>query len=550
MCGIIGVASSARVHELIYEGLNLLQHRGQDAAGIFTMEQRRFYQHKGLGLVRDVFSADNLDPLRGNFGIGHVRYPTVGFGSTDPAQAQPLYVNSPCGIALIHNGNLVNADELGKALRHEQRHLNSDSDSEVLLNVLAAELHRHLSARGTLDKRCIVKAVSALMHRCLGAYSVIALLGGKGVIAFRDPYGIRPLVYGSRARADGKGRDYLFASESVALDVLGFQLERDLRPGELIYVDNAGKLSSFQCYQDEPQLMPCIFEYVYLARPDSILEGVSVYQARLRQGEYLARRIRSSGIKLDVVMPVPDTGRVAAQAIADHLGLPIREGLMRNRYVGRTFIMRGQHQRQQNVRRKLNLIPSEFAGRNVLLVDDSIVRGTTSRQIVKLVHGFTRVNKIYIASVAPPVRFQNVYGIDMPTTQELVAHKTLDEDALLQGVGSGAPLDEQSHAGIERTVCRSIGADGLFYQRLEDLVASVAGDGAGPQDFELSIFNGDYVTGGVSEDYLARLSERRMERPRTDATPQMSLFGEQRANVSALSQARNKRAVGALGHGD
>ena len=524
MCGIIGVTGGSPAHPLLYEGLNLLQHRGQDAAGIFTLEGRRFHQHKDLGLVRDVFGSAELDKLPGSLGLGHVRYPTVGSGSMDISQAQPLYVNSPCGIALIHNGNLVNVAELEDELRSEQRHLNGDSDSEVLLNVFASELQRQVVQCGAVNQQSIARAVSALMSRCCGAYSVIAMLEDGSMIAFRDPYGIRPLVYGRRESSDGR-MEYMFASESVALDVLGFQLERDLMPGELIQINRAGKLITSRCVKPrETQLRPCIFEYVYLARPDSILEGTSVYQARLRQGESLARRIHASGVHIDVVVPVPDTGRVAAQAIAEHLGLPIREGLMRNRYVGRTFIMRGQHQRRQNVRRKLNLVPSEFANRNVLLVDDSIVRGTTSRQIVELVRNFTSATNIYLASAAPPVRFQNVYGIDMPTTGELIAH-----------------------GKDEAAVCASIGADALFYQTLSDLVASVPTDKSGSQHFETSIFDGRYITGDISSGYLEKLAARRVEQAwhQSDTAGQLSLFGEQRSNVSSLANERKKRVVGA-----
>ncbi|PIW07137.1 MAG: amidophosphoribosyltransferase, partial [Comamonadaceae bacterium CG17_big_fil_post_rev_8_21_14_2_50_60_13] len=421
MCGIVGVVSNAPVNQLIYDALLLLQHRGQDAAGIVTQQERKFFMHKAKGMVRDVFRTRNMRSLPGNCGLGQVRYPTAGNAFSEE-EAQPFYVNAPFGIVLVHNGNLTNAHALKVELFNaNHRHINTESDSEVLLNVLAHEIE--MTTRGLpLAPSDVFQAVRKVHQRVRGSYAVIALIAGHGVLAFRDPHGIRPLCMG---RSDGT---LMVASESVALEGTSHKFERDIAPGEAIFVDLDGAVHAEQCAQ-APVLNPCIFEFVYLARPDSVLDGISVYQARLNLGETLAKRVISTvpPDKIDVVIPIPESSRPSAAQLAQLLGLPYREGFVKNRYVGRTFIMPGQSVRKKSVRQKLNVIASEFKGRNVLLVDDSIVRGTTSREIVQMARD-AGARKVYMASAAPPVRFPNVYGIDMPTPQELVAHnRTVEE---------------------------------------------------------------------------------------------------------------------------
>ncbi len=493
MCGLVGIVGSGAVDVApdIYEALTVQQHRGQDAAGIMTCSGGRFHQRKSEGLVRDVFRQEHMLRLEGAVGLGHTRYPTA--GSSGPALAQPFYVNSPYGIALAHNGNLTNSTELGQALfDSELRHMNTDSDSEVLLNVLAYEL-QHL---GKLQPRPddVFAAVAALHRRCRGGYAAVAVIVNHGLLAFRDPNGIRPLVYGYR---DGpRGRDYMVASESVALDVLGYTLAADVAPGEALFVDAAGQLHRRQCAQ-QPRLCPCIFEHVYFARPDSMMDRISVYKTRMRAGSALARKILREWPEhdIDAVIPIPDTSRTAGQSLAHDLGLKCREGLMKNRYIGRTFIMPGQGQRKNSVRQKLNPIRLEFEGKNVLLVDDSIVRGTTSREIIQMVRD-AGAAKVYLASAAPPVRYPNVYGIDMPAADELIAH--------------GRSVDE---------ICAAIGADRLIYQDLDDLVRCSAEGNPAVDGFDCSVFDGDYITGDVDEGYLRNLSDTRSDaaRARGDA---------------------------------
>ena len=484
MCGIIGVVGRGPVNQLLYDGLLLLQHRGQDAAGIATSSQgSHFNMFKAHGLVRDVFRTRNMRSLPGTSGIGHVRYPTAG-SSASEEEAQPFYVNAPFGITFAHNGNLTNWRELRESLyRVDRRHINTNSDSEVLLNVLAHELQTAASGV-SLDDDTIFRAVSSVHKRVRGAYAVVAQISGYGMLAFRDPHGIRPLCIG-RQETD-EGVEWMVASESVALEGSGFAFVRDVEPGEAIFVDLDGRMVSRQC-ADNPQLVPCIFEYVYFARPDSMINGVSVYDARLRMGEYLADKVaRNMRLgDIDVVMPIPDSSRPAAMQLAARLNLDYREGLIKNRYVGRTFIMPGQAVRRKSVRQKLNAIGSEFKGKNVLLVDDSIVRGTTSREIVDMARA-AGANKVYFASAAPPVRFPNVYGIDMPTQSELIATGRSDEE-----------------------IARTIGADGLIYQDLEDMQQSVTDINPALTRFESSCFNGQYVTGDITPEYLERLGQSR-----------------------------------------
>ncbi len=483
MCGIVGIVARGNVNQEIYDALTVLQHRGQDAAGIVTCERGKMNQRKGNGLVRDVFHTRHMQRLTGNVGIGHVRYPTA--GTSSPALAQPFYVNSPYGIALAHNGNLTNAAELSRELfQSDLRHLNTDSDSEVLLNVFAHELQRMGKLVPTAED--IFEAIAALHRRCRGAYAVVAMVANYGIVAFRDPNGIRPLVFGSREGAGGP--EYMIASESVALDVLGYRLVRDVAPGEAIYIDVNGQLHTRQC-AGSTQLAPCIFEHVYFARPDSIMDGVSVYKARLRQGEKLADKILRlrPDHDIDVVIPIPDSSRIAGQSLAQRLGVKFREGLVKNRYIGRTFIMPGQSERKKSVRQKLNAISLEFKGKNVLLVDDSIVRGTTCSQIIDMARD-AGARKVYFASAAPAVRYPNVYGIDMPSARELIAHGHSEEEVSAQ-----------------------IGADWLVYQDLEDLIASSAEGSPDIPQFECSVFNGDYVTGDVDEHYLNHLAAERSD---------------------------------------
>jgi len=483
MCGIVGIVGTSPVNQRIYDALTVLQHRGQDAAGIMTSDGGKLCVRKGAGLVRDVFQQQHMLELRGNSGIGHVRYPTAGCDGA--AEAQPFYVNAPYGICLAHNGNLTNAAELAEVLtREDRRHLNTESDSEVLLNVFASELQRIGTPRVTAAD--IFAAVSAVYRRCRGGYAVVAMLIGHGVLGFRDPNGIRPLVLGRRSTR--KGDEYMLASENVALDMMGFEMVRDVAPGEVVLIDEQGRLQSQQCVVGTPHT-PCIFEYVYFARPDSIMDNISVYRARMRMGERLAEKIRRlhPDHDIDVVIPIPDTSRTSALQMAQKLRIKYREGFNKNRYIGRTFIMPGQEEREKSVRRKLNAIEHEFRGKNVLLVDDSIVRGTTSAQIIELARE-AGARKVYFASAAPPVRFPNVYGIDMPAASELVAAGRTEEE-----------------------VARLIGADWLVYQDLVDLVAACQHDDARVVEFDTSCFSGEYVTGDVTPEYLARLQEARSD---------------------------------------
>lgn len=482
MCGIIGIVGATEVAPALYDGLTVLQHRGQDAAGIATVDGDKLRLHKGNGLVRDVFSQPTIDRLRGRIGLGHCRYPTAGAEGAD--EAQPLYVNSPYGIAIAHNGNLVNTQALRKEMfEGDRRHINTDSDSEVLLNVLAHELQ--IQDRMALTPDHIFKAVAGLHSRARGGYACVALVLGYGLVAFRDPNGIRPLVLGERVTE--QGREYAVASESVALDVLGFTLMRDVAPGEAVIITYDGQLHSRRC-ADAAVHAPCIFEYVYLARPDSMIEDVSVYKARLRMGERLAEKIMrlrpDHGI--DSVIPIPDTARTAASALANGLGVPFREGFVKNRYVGRTFIMPGQGDRVKSVQRKLNAVDLEFNNKNVLLVDDSIVRGTTSRQIIQMARDAGAKN-VYFASAAPPVRYPNVYGIDMPSVTELIA------------------------AGhTEQEVETMLGADWLIYQDLADLIWAVQDGNENLKQFDTSCFSGEYVT-GLEQTYLQQIEMLRSD---------------------------------------
>ena len=485
MCGILGVVSRNAVNQVLYDGLLVLQHRGQDAAGIVTAEGATFHMHKGGGMVRDVFRTRNMRGLLGGCGIAHTRYPTAG-SAWSAAESQPFYVNSPFGIVLGHNGNLTNTDQLKSDLfRQDLRHVNTNSDSEVLLNVLAHELQEG-AANYKLDPAQIFAAVSGVHRRCRGAYAVVAMIAGYGLLAFRDPYGIRPLVYGKMETEHGT--EYLVSSESVALDALGFEVVRDVAPGEAIFIDEDGHFYSQQCAID-PTLNPCIFEYVYLARPDSVMDGISVYETRLRMGESLADKIKRdfSHLAVDVVIPIPDSSRPAAMQLANRLNLPYREGFIKNRYIGRTFIMPGHGIRKKSVRQKLNAIGMEFKGKNVMLVDDSIVRGTTSREIVQMARE-AGARKVYFASAAPPVRFANVYGIDMPTRDELIATGRSDEE-----------------------IAREIGADQLIYQDLSALIDDIRSVNPKVMHFEDSCFSGNYVTGDVTQAYLDGVETQRRD---------------------------------------
>ena len=480
MCGIVGVVSSAPVNQLIYDALLLLQHRGQDAAGIVTQQENKFFMHKAKGMVKDVFRTRNMRALPGNCGLGQVRYPTAGNAFSEE-EAQPFYVNAPFGIVLVHNGNLTNA----QALKHElftvdHRHINTESDSEVLLNVLAHEIER--TTRGMpLQPAHLFAAVRNVHRRIKGSYAVIALIAGHGVLAFRDPFGIRPLCI-------GRGPEQIvLASESVALEGTMHQFERDVAPGEAVFIDLQGNMQAQQC-ADATVLNPCIFEFVYLARPDSVMDGISVYQARLNLGQTLAKRVVSTvpPNEIDVVIPIPESSRPSAAQLAQLLGLPYREGFVKNRYVGRTFIMPGQAVRKKSVRQKLNAIASEFKGRNVLLVDDSIVRGTTSQEIVQMARD-AGARKVYLASAAPPVRFPNVYGIDMPTSSELVAYNRSVEE-----------------------VRAIIGCDALIYQDVDAMKKAIGSLNPAIKDFDASCFDGVYVTGDVGVADIARLSAARV----------------------------------------
>ncbi len=478
MCGIVGIVANSDVNQTLYDALTVLQHRGQDAAGIATCEGARLHQRKDNGLVREVFRTKHMLSLGGNMGIGHVRYPTAGRAS--PTEAQPFYVNSPFGITLAHNGNLINSRQLMRdVFRDDRRHINTESDSEILLNVFAHELMK--SGKLRIDENDVFEAVSGVHKRCHGGYAAIAMIVGYGVVAFRDPFGIRPVCFGYRDTDDG--REYMIASESVALDALGFELMRDLEPGEAIVIDTNAGIHTRQCAENSVY-SPCIFEYVYLARPDSIIDDVSVYKARLRMGERLADRILEAwpDHDIDVVIPIPDTSRTAALPLSYKLGVKYREGFIKNRYIGRTFIMPGQEERERSVRHKLNAIALEFEGKNVLLVDDSIVRGTTSAQIIHMARE-AGARKVYFASAAPPVRYQNVYGIDMPVVGELIAHNRTEDQ-----------------------IAATIGADRLFYQTVDDLIDAVRKGNPRLRAFDTSCFTGDYVTGGVTTDYLEQIA--------------------------------------------
>jgi amidophosphoribosyltransferase len=484
MCGIVGVVSQSPVNQLIYDSLLLLQHRGQDAAGIATADGSTFHMYKANGMVRDVFRTRNMRGLPGTAGIGQVRYPTAGSASSEE-EAQPFYVNAPFGIILAHNGNLTNWQQLkDEMFRIDRRHVNTNSDTEVLLNVLAHELQ--LSSSGLqLDPSALFKAVSGVHRRVRGSYAIVSLIAGYGLLAFRDPFGIRPLCLGKQETA--RGLEWIVASESVAVDGVGFEFVRDLAPGEAVFIDLDGNLHAQQCAQ-KPSLNPCIFEYVYLARPDSVLDGVPVYNVRLRMGDYLAEKIKRElpNVAIDVVMPIPDSSRPAAMQVAAKLGVEYREGFFKNRYVGRTFIMPGQAVRKKSVRQKLNAMAIEFKGKNVLIVDDSIVRGTTSQEIVQMARD-AGASKVIFASAAPPVKFPNVYGIDMPTRGELVAHGRSDDE-----------------------VAKIIGADYLVYQDVEALKQAVHDINPALSHFEASCFDGDYITGDVSAEYLDAIERARL----------------------------------------
>ena len=483
MCGLIGIVAKKEVNQDIYDALTLLQHRGQDAAGIITWNKEGLYTRKSNGLIRDVFNQDHMELLKGNVGMGHVRYPTA--GGAQSSEAQPFYVNSPYGICLAHNGNLTNYEELAKHLStRDRRHLSTKSDSEVLLNVFAHELQARVN--GKPSAKNIFDAVDALHERCSGGYAVVLMIVGFGLVAFRDPNGIRPLILGKRS--NGKEIEYMVASESVALDVTQFEIDRDVLPGETLLINNDGDLHQHN-FVGQTSYSPCIFEFVYFARPDSVIDKLSVYKARLRMGEELAGQIVRKWPEndIEVVIPIPDTSRTAASQVAYHLGVKYREGFIKNRYVGRTFIMPGQEERDNSVRRKLNAIDLEFKGKNVLLVDDSIVRGTTSKQIIKLARD-AGARKVYFASAAPPVRYPSVYGIDMPAADELIANKKTTQE-----------------------IQKEIGADHLIYQDLEALKRAVSHDNSSITGFDDSCFSGNYITNDVSVEYLKELQNSRSD---------------------------------------
>jgi amidophosphoribosyltransferase len=481
MCGIVGISAENNVVGDLYDSLLMLQHRGQDSAGMVVCDSEgKLNSRKSMGYVRDTFLQRHMNKLVGNYGIGHVRYPTAGGDGKE--FAQPMYVNSPYGISLAHNGNLTNSESLANELFHaEMRHLNTDSDSEVLLNIFAHELGKQREIYP--EAKHIFKAVAKTHRRCDGAYAVIALITGFGLLAFRDNNGIRPLVIGIRK---GKNRDeYMISSENAAFASLGFETLRDVEPGEAVFIDNKGILHTQQCAEDF-QERPCVFEYVYFARPDSTIDQISVYKSRMRMGKRLANKITriNPDHDIDVVIPIPDSSTTAALQLADELKIPYREGFVKNRYIGRTFIMPHQEERKKSVRRKLNILDLEFKDKNVLLVDDSIVRGTTSRKIIEMAKE-AGANKVYFASAAPPVKYQNLYGIDMPATKELVASKKTDEE-----------------------ICAEIGADWLIYQDLNDLIASVQEGNPNIKEFECSVFTGQYIT-PLNDGYLENLENTR-----------------------------------------
>jgi amidophosphoribosyltransferase len=504
MCGIVGVISKAPVNQLIYDALLLLQHRGQDAAGIVTMQGTKCFMHKARGMVRDVFRTRNMRALPGTVGLGQVRYPTAG-NAYNEEEAQPFYVNAPYGIVLVHNGNLTNAPALKQELFDiDRRHINTESDTEVLINVLAHEIERAGREDARFTPELAFRAVSAVHGRLRGSYAVIALIAGVGLLAFRDPYGIRPLVFGQGQGPEG--REVMVASETVALEGTGHKVTRDVAPGEAVFVDLDGNVHTRQC-AERSSLHPCMFEYVYLARPDSVIDGVSVYQARLNLGETLAQRVINAmpPSDIDVVIPIPESSRPSAMQLAQKIGKPYREGFVKNRYVGRTFIMPGQGERKRSVRQKLNAISAEFKGRNVLLVDDSIVRGTTSKEIVQMARD-AGARRVYMASAAPPVRFPNVYGIDMPTKEELIAHNRSTEQ-----------------------IREFIGADALIYQDVDAMKRVVRQLNPRLDGFEASCFDGVYITGDVSaadfEAIQAQRTEARREGDDGDARSRLTLQG-------------------------
>ncbi len=504
MCGVVGIFANSPVNQDLYDALTILQHRGQDAAGIVTQDKGKFYLRKNNGMVRDIFTLNHMKHLIGNKGIGHTRYPTAGTASS--AESQPLYVNSPYGIVLAHNGNLTNQDDLTEELfKSDLRHVNTNSDSEVLLNVMAHELASLKKLKLTADD--IFTTIEKLFNRCQGGYAAIGMISSYGMFAFRDPHGIRPLVYGIRTTKDGQ-KEYMFASESVALDALGFTEVKDVQPGEAIYIDQNGTFHSKLC-DDTRTRAPCIFEHVYFARPDSILDGSSVYKARLRMGEYLANKIKRErpDHDIDVVIPIPESSRPCAMELANTLGLKLREGFVKNRYIGRTFIMPGQEEREKSVRQKLNPIPLEFEGKNVLLVDDSIVRGTTSKSIIDMAREAGAKN-VYFASAAPPIRYPNVYGIDLAAKSELVAHNKGEDE-----------------------ICDEISADWLIYQDLEDLIkaATPSDEGHNSRQFDCSVFNGEYITGDINDLYFAKIEARRNDKSKSDTSENaqcIDLYGE------------------------
>ncbi len=504
MCGIVGIVGKEAVNQSIYDALIVLQHRGQDAAGIMTIENNMFNLRKANGLVRDVFHTRHMKRLSGNVGIGHCRYPTA--GSSSSAESQPFYVNSPYGIAFAHNGNLTNAEELqDEVFKIARRHINTTSDSEILLNIFAHALTNNSGLDVTPQD--IFKAVEIVHSKIKGAYAVVAAIIGHGMVAFRDPNGIRPLVLGKRSSIIGD--EYMVASESVALDAVGFKFVRDVAPGEAVYVTESGELFTQQC-APKAEFHPCIFEFVYFARPDSFIDGISVYASRVNMGRKLGEKIKRewADLDIDVVIPIPETSMDVALQIATTLEKPYRQGFVKNRYIGRTFIMPGQKQRRKSVRRKLNAISSEFKGKNVLLVDDSIVRGTTSEQIIEMARE-SGANKVYFASAAPEIRFPNVYGIDMPSATELIAY------------------------GREpQQICESIKADGLIYQDIQDLVEAVREENPNIERFETSVFDGNYVTGDVDQHYLERIDRARGEAAKGSPTVQVELSNLEMHNMS------------------
>ncbi len=496
MCGIVGLVAKSNVNQGLYDALTVLQHRGQDAAGMVTCDEGRFYLRKDNGLVKDVFRSRHMQRLVGNMGIGHVRYPTA--GSSSSAEAQPFYVNSPYGIVLAHNGNLTNAHELVEEVyREDLRHVNTNSDSEVLLNVFAHELQEQKQL--VPKAQDVFETVKRVHKRIKGGYAVIAMLAGYGVVGFRDPNGIRPAVFGKRETASGP--EYMIASESVALDALGYELIRDIEPGEAVFIDVDGNLHTQQC-SDNPKLTPCIFEHVYFARPDSIIDKISVYKARLKMGAKLAEKILKErpNHDIDVVIPIPDTSRSSALELANRLGVKYREGFEKNRFIGRTFIMPGQQLRKKSVRQKLNALDLEFRGKNVLLVDDSIVRGTTCEQIVQMARD-AGANKVYFASAAPPVRYPNVYGIDMPAKEEFIAH--------------GRSVEE---------IREAIKVDWLIYQDLEDLISATCEGTDVKYDFDCSVFNSEYITGDIDDKYLDDLQSRRNDAKKKKANQERGII--------------------------